>query len=84
MSCQTPLVAHAELHDPGIAFRHPLGEFTARKERKQRGDWYWVAYRQVHGKLHKAYPEKSEALTEAHLCAAAQELGRAAASSRAE
>ena len=60
-------------------FKHPLGDFTARKERKQRGQCYWVAYRQVHGKLHKTYLGKSEALTEAHLCDAAQLLGRTAA-----
>jgi LuxR family maltose regulon positive regulatory protein len=59
-------------------FRHPLGDFTARKERKQRGQWYWVAYRQIHGKLYKTYLGKSEALTETHLCAAAQDLARAA------
>jgi LuxR family maltose regulon positive regulatory protein len=60
-------------------FKHPLGDFTARKERKQRGRWYWVGYRQVHGKLYKTYLGKSESLTESHLCAAAEELVRAAA-----
>src|SRR5262245_27765730 len=32
--------AHRSFH-----FTHPAGDFTARKERKQRGQWYWVAYR---------------------------------------
>jgi hypothetical protein len=50
------------------------GSFTARKERKQRGDSYWVAYRQWHAKLHKTYLGKSAALTETRLCAAAQTL----------
>ena len=59
-------------------FADPAGVFTARKERKQRGKWYWVAYRQVDGKLYKAYLGKSEALSEAHLCAVAQALTRAA------
>jgi LuxR family maltose regulon positive regulatory protein len=59
-------------------FTHPAGAFTARKERKQRGRWYWVAYRQVHGKLYKAYLGKSETLSEAHLCAVAQALTQAA------
>src|SRR5262245_22466974 len=59
-------------------FTHPTGDFTARKERKQRGQWYWVAYRQVHGKLYKAYLGKSETLSEAHLCEVAQTLSRAA------
>jgi LuxR family maltose regulon positive regulatory protein len=58
-------------------FAHPAGDFTARKERKQRGQMYWVAYRQLHGKLYKTYLGKSETLTEAHLCAAAQELAQA-------
>lgn len=60
-------------------FTHPLGDFTARKERKQRGQWYWVAYRQVHGKLYKSYLGKSEALTEALLCHAAELISRMAA-----
>src|SRR5262245_29808537 len=58
-------------------FAHPIGDFTARKERKQRGCWYWVAYRQMHGKLYKTYLGKTEALTEARLCAAAQDLSQA-------
>lgn len=57
-------------------FAHPSGGFTARKERKQRGQWYWVAYRQVHNKLHKTYLCKSEALTLALLCAASEKLSR--------
>ena len=60
-------------------FKHALGEFTARKERKQRGQWYWVAYRQIHCKLHKAYLGKSETLTAAHLCSAAHDLARSTA-----
>ena len=59
-------------------FTHPTGDFTARKERKQRGQWYWVAYRQVHGKLYKVYLGKSETLSEAHLCEVAQALAQAA------
>ena len=55
-------------------FAHPAGECTARKERKQRGDWYWVAYRHAHGKLLKTYLGKSETLTEARLCAAVRDL----------
>jgi hypothetical protein len=55
-------------------YMHPSGGFTARKERKQRGQSYWVAYRQVHHKLYKAYLGKSERLTEARLCAASESL----------
>lgn len=50
------------------------GGFTARKEHKQRGQWYWVAYRQIHNQLHKTYLGKAETLTEAHLGAASELL----------
>jgi LuxR family maltose regulon positive regulatory protein len=60
-------------------FSHPSGGFTARKERKQRGQHYWIAYRQVHGKLYKAYLGKSEVLTDDHLCAVAHTLARTVA-----
>ncbi|HEY0734291.1 MAG TPA: hypothetical protein VGD69_05255 [Herpetosiphonaceae bacterium] len=53
---------------------HPCGDFTARKERKQRGQLYWVAYRQVNNKLYKVYLGKSTCLTTAHLRAAAEAL----------
>jgi LuxR family maltose regulon positive regulatory protein len=59
-------------------FTHPGGNFTARKERKQRGQWYWVAYRQVHNTLYKTYLGKSELLTAAHLGAAAHTLAQRA------
>ncbi len=58
-------------------FSHPSGTFTARKERKQRGQRYWVAYRHAHGKLHKAYLGKSELLNGDQLCTTAQVLARA-------
>jgi LuxR family maltose regulon positive regulatory protein len=57
-------------------FAHASGGFTARKERKQRGQWYWVAYRQVCHKLHKTYLGKTETLTEARLSAASQYLAK--------
>jgi LuxR family maltose regulon positive regulatory protein len=64
-------------------FTHASGDFTARKERKQRGHWYWVAYRQVRGTLYKTYVGKSETLTHARLCAAAATLAHAADVARA-
>lgn len=57
---------------------HPCGDFTARKERKQRGQRYWVAYRQVNNKLYKVYLGKSACLTTARLCAAAEALAHKA------
>jgi LuxR family transcriptional regulator, maltose regulon positive regulatory protein len=58
-------------------FVHPAGDFTARKERKQRGHWYWVAYRQMHGRLYKTYLGKTDTLTRARLDAAATDLANA-------
>ncbi len=68
----------ADEHHHSFHFTHPAGDFTARKERKQRGQWYWVAYRQVRNTLYKTYVGKSELLTAAHLCAAAHTLAQQA------
>jgi LuxR family maltose regulon positive regulatory protein len=43
-------------------FEHPLGNFTARRERKREGS-YWYAYRTRDGALQKAYLGKSADLT---------------------
>src|SRR4051794_30353996 len=56
------------------------GSFQARKERKQRGGCYWIAYRRAHGKIHKRYLGKSEELSPARLHAAAQLLEQSAPS----
>ena len=61
-------------------FSHPSGDFTARKERKQRGQRYWVAYRHIHGKMYKAYLGKSEVVNEDLLSATAQNLAHAVSS----
>src|SRR5579863_1541356 len=45
-----------------FAFQHPLGTFTARRERKGHS-WYWYAYRKRNGKLYKAYLGKSQEVT---------------------
>lgn len=47
-------------------FFHQQGSFTARRERKSGGQ-YWYAYRRHQGKLHKAYLGKSEELYLARL-----------------
>lgn len=62
---------------------HLNGDFTARKERKQRGQWYWVAYKQAHRRLFKTYLGKTETLTESRLCAAAEHLAHTEAQSLA-
>src|SRR5437764_1284914 len=54
-----------------FAFGSPAGHFTARKERRQRGGAYWVAYRRRPGMLRKLYLGKAEELTLDRLRAAA-------------
>lgn len=44
-------------------FVNETGSFTARKERRKRGGWYWIAYRSRGGKLAKTYIGRSEDLT---------------------
>lgn len=57
-------------HIQSFSFRHPLGTFTARRERK-RQSWYWYAYRKRAGRLRKVYLGKTEDLTLERLNAAA-------------
>ena len=47
------------------------GFMTVRKERRERGGCYWVAYWRVGGRLCKAYLGRPEAVTAAHLQAVA-------------
>lgn len=56
------------------------GHYTARKERFQRGGWYWKAYRSVGGKLYRSYLGKSEALDLARLANAVNALNEQATS----
>ncbi|QBD76830.1 hypothetical protein EPA93_12775 [Ktedonosporobacter rubrisoli] len=44
-------------------FSNEAGSFTARKERRKRGGWYWIAYRSRRGRLVKTYMGRSEDLT---------------------
>lgn len=68
----------ADEHHRCFHFDDPTGGFTARKERKQRGQWYWVAYRQVHCKLYKVYLGKTETLSADRLTSATHELAQLA------
>lgn len=43
------------------------GHFTARQEKKQRGETYWYGYRKVAGRQHKRYLGTTDKLTLAHL-----------------
>jgi predicted ATPase/DNA-binding CsgD family transcriptional regulator len=63
-------------------FRLPFVHFTARKE-KRAGGWYWYAYRRSQGKLRTAYLGKTRELTFDRLSAAATALDAVAASHEA-
>src|SRR5258708_22376636 len=45
-----------------FTFRSQLGTFTARRERKRNG-WYWYIYRKQQGKLNKAYLGRAKELS---------------------
>jgi len=45
-----------------FTFRSQLGTFTARREQKRNG-WYWYIYRKQQGKLHKAYLGRAKELS---------------------
>ena len=51
--------------DPGGGYI--VGFMTVRKERRQRGGHYWVAYRRCQGRLRKGYLGASVRLTQARL-----------------
>jgi hypothetical protein len=55
-------------------FAGKCGHFTARQERKQRGDVYWYAYLKAHNHRHKRYLGSTNKLTLAHLEQTAQAL----------
>src|SRR5215211_9307091 len=57
-----------------FSFRSPSGAYTARKERRQRGGAYWVAYRTAAGRQHKKYLGTVADLTPEHLAEAAAAL----------
>ena len=49
------------LFDPQLGYI--VGWMTVRKERRQRGSAYWVAYRRLKGQVRKVYLGHSEAVT---------------------
>lgn len=59
---------------PSFAFTGKEGRFTARRETRQRGESYWVAYQRVDGKLRKKYLGKLCELTVEKLEAAARSI----------
>jgi hypothetical protein len=63
---------------PSFHFHGKQGHFTARQERKPRGETYWYAYRKAHNLQHKRYLGTTEKLTLAHLEDTAHMLREAA------
>src|SRR5215467_10632052 len=53
-------LAHEQ--NQSFSFKNHLGTFTARRERKRHG-WYWYIYHKRNGKLRKAYLGKTEQIT---------------------
>jgi LuxR family maltose regulon positive regulatory protein len=71
------------LDDPAtqsFTFEDAWGRFTARKERRQRGSQYWIAYRKAGGKLRNAYLGKAADLTLERLQSTAAALAATIAS----
>ena len=61
-----------------------VGFMTVRKERRQRGGWYWTVYRRAGRRLRKVYLGPAAALTQARLEAIAQALLAEGQAPRAE
>jgi LuxR family maltose regulon positive regulatory protein len=62
-----------------FAFSGPAGSFTAHKENRARGGWYWKASRTAHGTMQRCYLGKSANLTLERLNHAAATLAAALA-----
>jgi len=65
---------------PSFAFVGRAGRFTARRETKQRGESYWVAYQRIDGKLWKRYLGRTCDLTTEKLEEAARSISTRPAS----
>jgi len=53
------------VYDPAVGYI--AGFMTVRKERRQRGGWYWSVYRRRSGQLQRIYLGSSNRLTQARL-----------------
>src|SRR6266702_1615838 len=60
-------------HHNSFHFNHPSSTFTARKEQRS-GGWYWYAYRRQAGRLRTAYLGRSAELSVTRLDVIAAEL----------
>jgi len=64
----------ADERNSSFSLANEAGSFTARRERRKRGGWYWIAYRSQGGQLFKTYLGRSEDLTSERLHHAASQL----------
>jgi len=60
------------LFDPQVGYI--VGFMTVRKERKQRGGWYWSVFRRSGQRVHKIYLGRSTVVTQVRLQAIADHL----------
>jgi hypothetical protein len=59
---------------PSFRFESKRGKYTARKEQREQGGDYWIAYVKHHKKLYKKYLGPTDKLTIARLEEVAEEL----------
>jgi hypothetical protein len=78
---ETSLSFSYPLFDPACGYI--IGFMTVRKERKQRGLWYWSAYRRQQGRLRKRYLGAARKVTQAQLNAVALAFRQDGAEQRA-
>jgi len=67
------LISHTSFY-----YTSPAGTFTARKELRSGGGWYWYGYRKHAGQLHKCYLGMSHQLTTPRMADVAQRLAEKA------
>lgn len=61
---------------PSFRFESKHGKYTARREQREYGSDYWIAYVKYHKKLYKKYLGPTDKLTIARLEAVAEELNK--------
>src|SRR6266566_9868703 len=59
---------------PSFRFKSKRGKYTARKEQREQGGDYWIAYVKHHKKLYKKYLGPTDKLTTSRLEEIAEEL----------
>lgn len=60
------------LFDPRVGYS--VGFMTVRKERRERGGWYWSVFRRAGTRVHKIYLGRTATLTHTRLAAVAERI----------